>query len=246
MGQPEPEKPGGHAVAADSDIHVLVVSEHLLVRWGVRAALTDPTLRVVGEAEDATEALASADRLRPHVVVTELGSAGSLATVVELGEQIRFVGPGGRQCGLLVLVDTGQSALLRRLPPDISWIHLRDATPAKLTATVRMAAAGYVLLPRAPDEPAAGALGTAAATPRHGGLPVTVTQREREVLSLVVEGLNNTEIAGKLSIGESTVKSHVQHLITKLGLRDRAQLIVYAYRSGLDTALARDGGRPTW
>ena len=189
--------------------------------------LAEPTVRVVGEADTVAEVASVLGRLRPHVVVTDLSGTACGPVIRRLRD---LLGSTEQSCGLLVLVDNWRLGLLRQLPADVSRIHLRDATPGKLAATVRLLASGYVLVPKA----LSGLPGGDYLDQSLGELPASVTRREREVLELVAEGLTNAEIAAKLSVSESTVKSHIQHLVTKMGLRDRAALIIHVYRARLD------------
>lgn len=218
-------------------IRVLVVDDQALVRGGL-AVLVDAAddVTVVGEAADGAEAVAAAARLRPDVVLMDIRMPvldGIAAT-----RRILAHDPDVR---VLVLTTFDVDAhVYDALRAGASGFLLKDALPAELLRAVRVVAAGEALLaPRAtrllveqftarpaPDAPVPEAL---------AGL----TDREREVLRLIAAGLSNAEITERLVVSPATTKTHVGHLLAKSGARDRAQLVVLAYTSGL---MGRTGG----
>jgi DNA-binding NarL/FixJ family response regulator len=209
---------------------VLIADDQVLVRDGFRAIIErEPDLDVVGEAGDGVEAVEVVDRLRPDVVLMD----------------IRMPRVDGLQATRLLMA--------RRQPPRIlvlttfdrnDWVYdalragasgflLKDVRAGQLTEAIRTVAAGEVLLAPAITrrfiEDHLDRHGMPAADPRVAGL----STRETEVLRYIARGLSNEEIAKALFLGVSTVKTHVNRLLTKLDLRDRTQAAVFAYENGL-------------
>ncbi|HEX6501130.1 MAG TPA: response regulator transcription factor [Micromonosporaceae bacterium] len=216
------------------EARVLVVSEHAFLRWGLRAAIEGHRRAcVVGEATDVPTALESITQMRPNVVVTDvLPDCGSPASC-GLRSMANAVSALHETGGVLLLVDDRHEEQLASVPPQVSRLHLRDATPGALRASVVMLATGYNLAPRGASTPVPPTVNVASVRRLANGALVRLTPRESEVFALVVNGLNNVEIARKLTVSESTVKSHVQNLLTKLGLRDRVHAVIYAYENGM-------------
>jgi DNA-binding NarL/FixJ family response regulator len=215
------------------EARVLVVSEHAFLRWGLRAAIEGHRRAVVvGEVTDMASALENVTELKPNVIVTDVlpddeQETGTLRMLVDALDAVHETG------GVLVLVDDRHEDTSAPVPAYVSRLHLRDATPGALRASVVMLATGYTLAPRPPMAWMPPTVTVGAVARLAGGAVVRLTPRESEVFALVVNGLNNVEIARKLTVSESTVKSHVQNLLTKLGLRDRVQAVIYAYESGM-------------
>lgn len=196
----------------------------------------DPVIEVAGEAVDAAEAEARAAGLRPHVVLVDAQSPGLDAArlAAALAARTKNGAPG-----VLLMVQGTDEAVRRALRAGARGVVLSSATPAQLLSAVHMTAAGYAVL-EADGPPAAAAEGqTRPASPcRHGtdeerARAALLTRREREVLTLLARGLSNAEVSAELVLGESTVKSHVQHLLDKLELRNRVHAVIYAHRTGL-------------
>jgi DNA-binding NarL/FixJ family response regulator len=213
---------------------VLVVGDQALVRGGLRAMLDlQPDFTVVGEAPNLSEALSRAQRLEPDVLVVDAPNLAGHA--MEAARQ--FPGLQALTRTLLLTNDRGSHEILHAH----AWgLLFKNADAPLLAAAVRILAAGYRLQPMAPQQGSGEGLlvaregGDHAATIGDVGdeRMSTLTPRELEVLRLVVRGLSNGEIAAELTVSESTVKSHVQGLLTKLGLRDRVQAVIYAYETG--------------
>jgi DNA-binding NarL/FixJ family response regulator len=222
-------------------IRVLVADDQALLRGSFRVLVdSTPGLTVVGEAGNGHQAVELARRERPDVVLMDVRMPdldGIEATRLICGD------PATERVRVLILtmfdLDSYVYAALRA---GASGFLLKDAPPADLLAAIRIVAAGEALL--APSvtrrlivefarraEPAAPLARTLDA----------VTDREREVLTLIARGLSNAEIATHLHLSQGTVKSHIGHLLAKLAARDRAQLVVIAYESGLVTAPAHFG-----
>ncbi len=220
-------------------VRLLLADDQPLVRAGIRMLLdAEPDLTVVGEAGDGVEAVRLARDLQPDVVLMDVRMPG-VDGVAATGEICAddFSAAPDRPVRVLILttyhVDETVYAALRA---GASGFVLKDAVPQELLVAVRAVAAGEAWL-----DPAVarglltefvGRLGPPVATPQQLR---RLTAREREVLVAVAYGLSNAEIAGRLVVGEATVKTHVSRVLMKLGLRDRAQAVAVAYQSGLVT-----------
>ena len=223
----------------DADkITVLIVDDHQIVRQGLRTFLElQDDVAVVGEAADGATAVQMARRLAPDVVLMdlvmpELDGIAATRQIVELN--------GG--ANVIVLTSfAGDDQVFPAIEAGAVGYLLKDVSPVDLIAAVRAAHRGEPSLhpavarrlmaatrsSGAPNAPAAQAQAPAAQRP--GDL----TERELEVVRLVARGQTNREIAKALWISEKTVKSHVSHIFTKLGLSDRTQLAIHAIKSGL-------------
>ena len=210
---------------------VLIADDQALLRGSFRVLVeTADGLRVVGEAADGTEAVAAALRLRPDVVLMDVRWPGTDG--IEATRRICAELPDTRVL-ILTMFDLDEY-VYSALRAGASGFLLKDTPPADLLAAIRVVAAGEALL--APTVTrrllAEFAARPAPASPVRGVLS-GVTGREREVLALVGRGLSNTEIADHLHLSGGTVKSHIGRLLAKLQARDRAQLVIAAYESGL-------------
>jgi DNA-binding NarL/FixJ family response regulator len=236
--QPQPEGPGGAGGAgtAGAPIRVLLVDDQALLRMGFRLVLDDEDdLTVVGEAGDGAEALRQVAALRPDVVLMDVRMPG--VNGIEATERIVASGACTRVL-ILTTFDLDEYAFAA-LRAGASGFLLKDARPAELTAAIRAVATGdAVVSPRvtrrmlelfAEELPSEGPL----TAPRVDARLAELTQREREVLLAVAEGLSNAEVAERLFLSEATVKTHVGRVLAKLGVRDRVQAVVFAYESGL-------------
>jgi DNA-binding NarL/FixJ family response regulator len=215
-------------------IGVVIADDQALLRGGFRLLVESaPDMELLGEAANGTEAVALTRQVHPDVVLMD----------------IRMPGMGGIQATQVITADPGLAAVrivilttfdldeyvYGALRAGASGFVLKDISPEDLLSAIRVAAAGGALLD--PDitrrviaefarqeqrrpPPAAAALGP-------------LTEREKEVLAHVAQGLSNAEIAQALNMGTGTAKTHVSRLLTKLGARDRAQLVIAAYESGL-------------
>jgi DNA-binding NarL/FixJ family response regulator len=204
----------------------LSVADADLLRAGLRAVLAaEPDLTVVGEAADGAEVVRAATRLRPDVVLMDVRMPaidGIQATRLLLG---RVPDPPRV---LVVTTFENDEYVYEALRAGASGFLLKRARPVQIVDAVRVVARGDSLL-----FPAAVRRLAAAYGPRDAKLPgVHLTDREGEVLTLMAAGLSNAEIAGRLVVGVETVKTHVGNVLAKLGVRDRTQAVVVAYRSG--------------
>ncbi len=213
---------------------VLIADDQALLRQGLAMMIgAQPDLEVAGEAATGGEAVAAAHRLRPDVVVMDIRMPQMDG--VEATRQICCRPPGeGPRVIVLTTFDLDEY-VVAALQAGASGFLLKDAMPADIIAAVRVISAGDALLApsvtrRLLDRFAASPKLTAMAPPP--GLNL-LTEREREVMALVVRGLSNAEIRQQLFLSEPTVKTHVGRILMKLGVRDRVQLVVLAYEHGL-------------
>ena len=222
-------------------IRVLVADDQPLLRKGFALILnSDPDVTVVAEVGTGIEALAAARELRPDLALMDIRMPG-----MDGIEATRHLTTSPRTAGVRVLVLTTFDAdeyVYDALRAGASGFLLKDVAPADLIAAVKIVAAGEALLsphltrrliekfvrqPAAPAPP----IVPSAAVPSTA-VP-SLTQREREMLIAVANGLSNAEIAAELHVSYSTVKTHVSHLLTKLDARDRTQVVMIAYRLDL-------------
>ncbi|MGH1491984.1 MAG: response regulator [Acidimicrobiales bacterium] len=213
-------------------IRVAVVDDQALVRRGFAMVLNhQPDIEVVAEAGNGLEAIAVAAKHRPDVVLMdirmpEMDGLAATATILEEADwPLKVV--------ILTTFDPDEY-VYRALQAGASGFVLKDIPPEDLAPAVRTVVAGGALLDPNITRRLIGrftkTLATDTATSRRLN---TLTDRERQVLTQLAKGDNNAEISETLYIGAATVKSHVSNILTKLGLRDRAQAVVFAYESGL-------------
>ncbi len=216
----------------DDPIRVLIADDQAVVRAGLRTLLElHEDLEVVGEAGTGRDVLALVRRHRPDVVVMDLRMPvmdGLTATrhLAALGERVR----------VLVLTTYGMDDnVYAALKAGAAGFVLKTDPPDRLISAVRMAAQGDVVLGPTTTRQLVDQF--IAGRPGSSERPVAwqrLTDREREVLTLMGQALSNAEIAVRLRIGEGTVKTHVARVLTKLGLRDRVQAVVFFYENRLD------------
>ncbi len=206
-------------------IRVLIVDDHSMVRAGLRKFLKrDPELEVVDEAADGTEAIAKARQWRPDVLLMDLLLPG-----IDGVEAIAAIRREFPETQVLVLTAVFDSALVAQaIRAGAIGYLLKDAHAAQLRAALKAAAAGQAYL--APE--ASTALLHELRAPHS---PEPLTEREMAVLRLLAQGQTNHEIAQHLEVSENTVKTHIRHLMAKLGVRSRTQVLIVAMRLGLLT-----------
>jgi DNA-binding NarL/FixJ family response regulator len=214
-------------------IRVLLVDDQALVRTGFRMILADEDgIEVVGEASNGQQAIDDAARLQPDVVVMDI----RMPIMDGVEATRRLTAASARTPHVLVLTtfDTDEH-VVEALRAGASGFLLKDVTPADFVAAIRIVAAGEALIAPSVTRRLLERFvqATPAIDPARDRLVGQLTEREREVLELVARGLSNREIADRLFLAEPTVKTHVSHLLLKLELRDRAQLVVLAYESGI-------------
>jgi len=215
-------------------IRVLVADDQALVRSGFRMILDQrPDLELVGEAENGAQAIELAGKLDPDVILMdvrmpELDGVEATKRLVEAGTRARIL--------VLTTFDLDEY-VYASIRAGASGFLLKDVQPEELADAIRVVAAGNSLfgpaatqrlLERFAEEP----------EPRAARSLDGLTDREREILGLLATGLSNAEIAQRLYLGETTVKSHVSAVLRKLGARDRVQAVIAAY----DAGLAKPGG----
>ena len=209
-------------------ISVLLVDDQELVRAGFRMILeAENDIDVVGEAANGADAVDQVRSLQPDVVLMDvrMPEMDGIEATRHVGGQSRVI--------MLTTFDPDEY-VYESLRAGASGFLLKDVPPEDLVAAIRVVAAGEALL--APSVTRRMIEDFARARPRPSSPPSgmdRLTQREREVLELLAAGRTNAEIAAQLFVSETTVKTHVSHIFTKLGLRDRAQAVVLAYESGL-------------
>ncbi|MBB4686696.1 response regulator [Amycolatopsis jiangsuensis] len=218
----------------NAPIRVLVCDDQMLIRTGLVTIIdAQPDLEVVGECGDGQAAVDLAGRLRPDVVVMDVRmpvldgiGATRLLAGADVAEPVKV---------LVLTTFNLDEYVYEALRAGASAFLLKDAPPAQLLHGIRTVATGAALLDPEVTRQLVGryAARIRPAEENSGELPIT--PRELEVLRLIADGLSNSEIAGTLSISQETVKTFVSRILTKLGLRDRVQAVVYAYRHGLVT-----------
>jgi DNA-binding NarL/FixJ family response regulator len=222
-------------------ISILIADDQPLARNGLQAMLgAQEDLEVVGEAEDGAQAVEEALRLRPDVVVMDI----RMPKLDGIEATRRLQQHAGAPRVLVLTTFDLDEYVYEALRAGAGGFMLKDAPPGQLAEAVRTVAVGDSLLAPAvtrrlveryvrrppPDAAARGTFGE-------------LTERELEVLKLVAGGLSNAEIAERLFLSEATVKTHLTRILSKLGLRDRVQVVVLAYESGLvEPGASADGG----
>ena len=205
-------------------IRVMLVDDHTMVRWGLATFLmVFEDFKLVGEAENGRTAVQLCAEVLPDVVLMDMAMPdmdGVTAT--------RLIHQQFPQVRVIALTSFKEGKLIRdALEAGAIGYMLKDASAEELAQAIRSAHAGRATL--SPD--ATQALVRAASQPPVPGLDLT--EREREILTLMIEGLNNTQIAGRLTVSPSTVKSHVSNILSKLGVASRTEAVTLALRNNL-------------
>jgi DNA-binding NarL/FixJ family response regulator len=211
---------------------VVVADDQALVRVGLRKILeSEADMTVAGEAEDGQDAIAAARRLRPDVVLMDVRMP-----VLDGIEATRRIVESGAATRVLILTTFGlDTYVYDALRAGASGFMLKDAPPEEIVAAVRIVANGDALLAPAVTRSVIEEFVRRDEAPP-AALPAVLgelTPREHEVLDLLAAGLSNPEICSRLVISEATAKTHVARILQKLGLRDRVQVVIYAYEVGL-------------
>lgn len=213
-------------------IDVLLADDQALVRGGFRALLdAEDDVRVVGEAATGDDVVALALQHLPHVVLMDVRMPGTDGL-----EATRRIAADPRAAGVHIVVVTTfelDEYVAEAIRAGASGFLVKDTEPADLVRAVRVAARGDALLSPTVTRRLLARVAQATRDVAPPAALADLTPREREVLVEVARGLSNDEIARTLYLSESTVKTHVSRVLTKLGARDRAQLVVVAYEAGL-------------
>jgi DNA-binding NarL/FixJ family response regulator len=213
-------------------IRVLLADDQALVRAGFGALLgAEDDIEVVGEAADGIEALRLARSLLPNVVLMDVRMPGmdGLAATRAIADDARL---GDVRIVILTTFDL-DDYVFEAVRSGASGFLVKDTEPVELIRAVRVVAAGDALLSPGATRRLIAEFATTSRQPASTEGLHLLTDREREVVALVGGGLSNDEIAERLFMSPMTAKTHVSRAMTKLGARDRAQLVVFAYESGL-------------
>jgi DNA-binding NarL/FixJ family response regulator len=213
-------------------IRVLLADDQSLVRAGFRALLdAEPDIEVVAEAGDGAQAARLAAQTRPDVVLMDIRMPG-----VDGLEATRRIAADPALSGTRIVILTTfelDEYLFEALRAGAAGFLVKDTEPVDLLRGVRAVAAGDALLSPRVTRRVIAEFASRARRPAPPPALDQLTDREREVMALVGEGLSNDEIAARLVVSPATAKTHVSRAMIKLGARDRAQLVVYAYEAGL-------------
>ncbi|MFI7415924.1 response regulator [Nonomuraea sp. NPDC049684] len=212
-------------------IRVLIADDQGMVRTGFTVFLSgQPDIEVVGEAADGREAVTRAVALSPDVVLMDVRMP--VMNGLEATREVLAACPASKV--LILTTFDLDDYVYEALRAGASGFLLKDASAAQLAEAVRVVAAGDALIAPAITKRLIHEFARLGGPrPPSGRRPEELTERETEVLILVAQAMSNQEIAQKLFVAEQTVKTHVGRMLTKLGLRDRAQAIVFAYETGL-------------
>ncbi|NUW37384.1 response regulator transcription factor [Nonomuraea sp. SMC257] len=215
-------------------IRVLLADDQTLVRAGFRSILSDEDdIDVVAEAPDGAEAVEQAGRHRPDVVLMDIRMPR-----LDGLEATRRIVADPRLAGVRVIILTTfdlDDYVYGALRSGASGFLVKDTEPAELIHAVRVVARGDALIAPSITRRLIAEFAGRVQRPEPGPQLNALTEREREVMTLVAAGLSNDEIAARLVLSPATAKTHVSRIMTKLGARDRAQLVVMAYEAGMIT-----------
>jgi DNA-binding NarL/FixJ family response regulator len=213
-------------------VRVLICDDQALVRAGFRKLLEAAAgIEVVGEAEDGMQAVDLTQRRRPDVVLMDIrmprldGIEATRRIVTDSQDAVRV---------LMLTTFARDQYVYESLRAGASGFLLKDAPPEQLLSAIAVVARGEALLSPAVTRGVIEAfVRSSSARPELALAVQQLTNRERQTLELLARGLSNAEIAGDLVVSEATVKTHVGHVLTKLGVRDRVQAVIFAYEAGV-------------
>jgi DNA-binding NarL/FixJ family response regulator len=214
-------------------VRVLLADDQAMVRAGFRMILeSEPDIEVVGEAANGEQATAATRRLRPDVVLMDIQMPDGDGL-----EATRRITDNADLRSRVVILTTFErdDYVFEALQAGASGFLLKNSPPEELLHAVRVVAAGDALLAPSVTRRIIEQFARRPARPDVAARLESLTQREREVLSMLARGKSNAELAAELFVSEGTIKTHVSSLLAKLGLRDRVQAVVLAYESGLVT-----------
>lgn len=220
----------------EDNIKVLLVDDQPLLRMGFRLILEgEEDFHVVGEASDGIEAVRQVEALQPDVILMDVRMPG-----MDGIEATRRISDSGAEARVIILTtfDLDEYAFTG-LQAGASAFLLKDVAPSELVHAVRLVASGDAVVAPRVTQRLLETYVRGTVTPGHSPSPHRdplldeLTPRETEILTTIAEGLSNAEIAHKFFLSEATVKTHVRRILSKLQLRDRVQVVVYAYETGL-------------
>jgi DNA-binding NarL/FixJ family response regulator len=207
---------------------VVLVDDQVLMRAAFRTILEAQGIAVVGEAGDGDAAVAVARRTRPDVVLMDVrmpGRDGITATA-----ELAATAPGIHVLVLTTFDD--DDVLYGALAAGAAGFLLKNSSPEDVVRAVRCVAAGDAVLDPTVARRVFARVARRPVVPAADQAVARLTEREKDVLSLIARGLTNAEIARRLDVGEATAKTHVSRVLAKLGVRDRVQAVIHAYETG--------------
>jgi len=213
-----------------SAVRVVLADDQPLVRAGLRRIIeADSELDVVGEAADGPEAIAQVMSTKPDVVLMDVRMP-----ILDGIEATRRLVDGGSSARVIVLTTFGlDEYVVSALRAGASAFVLKEAPPEHILSAIHQVAAGRAIIDPGVAQAVIDELGRRPVRSELAANVGELTPREREVLTLLARGLSNAEIAAELVVGEGTVKTHVARVLSKLGVRDRLQAVVFAYEAGV-------------
>ena len=212
-------------------ISVVLVDDQALIRTGFKMILeSEDDIEIVGEAGDGDQGVAAVRRLRPDVVLMDV----QMPTMDGLEATRRIVQEGSIPSRIVILTTFERDDyIFDALRAGASGFLLKNSPPDELVHAVRVVAAGEALLAPSVTQKVIEEFIEQPARHSSEAELGRLTARETEILKLLATGKSNAELAGHLFVGEGTIKTHVSNVLTKLGLRDRMQAVIFAYESGL-------------
>lgn len=214
-------------------IELVIADDQQLVRSGFGMIIgAEPDMSVIGEATDGAEAVRLVKSLRPDVVLMDVQMPGTDG--LEATAEITAMEDGPRV--IILTTFERDDYVFTALRNGASGFLLKNAPPETLVEAIRTVASGDALLAPSVTRRLVEEFARRPTAPATSDAADRLTEREREVLVLLARGLTNAEIADELFVGEATVKTHVSNVLTKLGLRDRVQAVVFAYENGVVAA----------
>lgn len=216
-------------------ITVALVDDQKLFRAGIRMLITSqPDLQFVGEAGDGVDGIALASRERPDVILMDIRmpNVDGITATTRIIDNAARDGVDPPRILVLTTFDLDESAA-RAIRAGASGFVLKDAEPEFLLAAIRTVHAGNSVIAASATTALLAHFTESPETPTVPAAFGTLTARERELFVLTARGLSNSEIAAQEFLSEATVKTHISRIFAKLGLRDRVQLVVYAFENGL-------------
>ena len=225
-------------------VRVLIADDQQLIRGGIRMILDpEPDIEVIGEASSGAEAVELTRSLRPDVVLMDIRMPD--LNGIEATRQILAQAQEPAPCILILTTFDLDEYVYDALCAGASGFLLKDAPEHQLTNGIRSIRQGDALLSAAITRRLVTEFAASRSSSRAASkLIAELTTRELEVLRLMAAGLSNSEIAAQLTVGETTVKTHVTRILMKLGVRDRVQAVVFAYESGV-IGVRHDGAAAT-